>query len=142
MGTDARTTVLIPIHCAPKKAPCPRCGKPGKRKRTWTREVRTVASKAVAFLKITYGEYAAGCRCGTTFRTTPEEVLPKAHYDNKVRDLVWDRILKDGMSIERVQESLHRDFLLELSTGFVYDVLRDRARQLDLSERRREVLER
>ena len=140
MGTDAPTTLFIPIHCAPKKAPCPKCGKPGKRKRTCTREVRTVASKAVAFLKITYGEYAAGCRCGTTFRTTPEEVLPKAHYDNKVRDLVWDRILKDGMSIERVQESLRRDSLLELSTGFVSDVRRDRARQLDLAARRREVL--
>ena len=52
-----------------------------------------------------------------------------------------DRILKDGMSIERVLESLHREFLLDLSTGFVYDVLRDRAKQLDMSEHRRRVLE-
>jgi len=141
MGTDAPTTVFIPIHCAPKKAPCPTCGKSGKRKRTCTREVRTVAYKVVAFLRITYGEYMAGCQCCKTFRNTPEDVLPKAHYDNKVRDLVLDRILKDGMSIERVLESLRREFLLELSTGFVYDVLRDRAKQLDLSEHRRKVLE-
>lgn len=141
MGADAPTTVFIPVHCAPKKAPCPTCGKLGKRKRTCTREVRTVAFKVVAYLKITYGEYAARCECCTTFRNTPEGVLPKAHYDNKVRDLVLDRILKDSMSIERVLESLRREFLLELSTGFIYDVLRGRAEQLDMAEHRRKVLE-
>jgi hypothetical protein len=141
MGADAPTTVFIPVHCAPQKAPCPQCGKLGRRKRTCTREVRTVAYKAVASLKITYGEYTARCGCCTTFRNTPEGVLPKAHYDNKVRDLVLDRILKDGMSIERVLESLRREFRLDLSTGFVYDVLRDRAEQLDLSEHRHRVLE-
>ena len=113
----------------------------GKRKRTCTREVRTVAFKAVAYLRITYGEYAAQCRCCTTFRNTPEGVLPKAHYDNKVRDLVLDRIVKDGMNIDRVLESLRREFLLELSTGFVYDVLRSRVEQLDMAEHRRKVLE-
>jgi transposase len=141
MGTDAPTTVFIPIHCAPKKAPCPKCGKAGKRKRTCTRAVRTVAYEQVAFLRITYGEYTADCQCCTTFRTTPQGVLPKAHYDNKVRDLVLDRSLKDGMSIERVQGSLRRESLLDLSTGFVYDVLGARARQLDMSEHRRRVLE-
>ncbi len=68
-------------------------------------------------------------------------MLPKAHYDNKVRDLVLDRIIKDGMSIERILESLRREFLLELSSGFVYNVLRDRAEELDMSEHRRMVLE-
>src|SRR6267154_6812374 len=125
MGTDAPTTVFIPVHCAPKKAPCPQCGKLGKRKRTCTREVRTVAFKAVAYLKITYGEYTAQCECCTTFRNTPEGVLPKAQYDNRVRDLVLDRLIKDGMSVERALQSIRREFLLELSTGFVYDVLRD-----------------
>ncbi len=140
MGTDAPTIVFIPIHCAPKKAPCPKCGKLGKRKRTCTREVRTVAFRVVAYLKITYGEYTAQCECCTTFRNTPEGVLPKAHYDNKVRDLVLDRIIKDGMSIERILESLRREFLLELSSGFIYNVLRDRAEELDMSEHRRMVL--
>jgi len=141
MGTDSPTTVFIPVHCVPKKAPCPQCGKLGKRKRTCTREVRTVAYKAVAYLKISYGEYTAQCECCTTFRNTPEGVLPKAHYDNKVRDLVLDRIVKDGMSIERMLESLRREFLLELSSGFVYNVLRDRVGELDMSEHRRKVLE-
>jgi Transposase len=141
MGADAPTIVFIPVQCAPKKAPCPKCGKLGRRKRTCTREVRTVAFKAVAYLKVTYGEYTARCECGTTFRNTPEGVLPKAHYDHKVRDLVLGRIIKDGMSIERILESLRREFLLALPAGFVYNVLRDRAEELDLSEHRRLVLE-
>ena len=141
MGTEAPTTIVIPIHCAPKKAPCPKCSKRGRRKRTLNRTVRTVAYKAVAFLEITYGEYAACCDCCTTFRNTPEGVLPKAHYDNKVRDLVLDRILEDAMNVERALESIRRDFFLDLSSGFVYDVLRDHAAGLDLAAHRRKVLE-
>jgi transposase-like protein len=104
--------------------------------------VRTVAYKAVAYLELTGGEYGARCDCSTTFRNAPEGVLPRATYDNKVRDLVLQRILNDGMSVEQTLESLHREYLLDLSTGFAYDVLHDRARQLDLSEHRREVLSR
>jgi hypothetical protein len=140
MGTEAPTIVVIPVHCAPKKAPCPKCGKRGRRKRTITRRVRTVAYKAIAYLEITSGEYGARCDCCTTFRNTPEGVLPKARYDNKVRDLVLDRILEDAMNVERATESLRRDFLLDLSSGFVYDVLRDRAAELDLAAHRRTVL--
>src|SRR3954469_8002000 len=141
MGTEAPTAIVIPVHCAPKKAPCPKCGKRGRRKRTVTRRVRTVAYKAVASLEITYGEYSARCECSTTFRNTHEDVLPRAAYDNKVRDLVLDRILKDGMNVELTLESLRREFLLDLSTGFVYDVLHDFAAGLDMAAHRREVLE-
>ncbi|MBV8316661.1 MAG: hypothetical protein JO034_21865 [Singulisphaera sp.] len=52
MGTEAPTTVVIPVACAPKKAPCPNCGKPGRRKRTLTRMVRTVAYKSVVVLEV------------------------------------------------------------------------------------------
>jgi transposase-like protein len=141
MGTEAPTPVVIPVHSAPKKAPCPECGKHGRRKRTFTRTVRTVAFKAIVYLEVTCGEYAARCDCRKTFRNTPEGVLPKAKYDNKVRALVLDRILKDGMSVERTLESLGREYLLDLSTGFVYDVLHDHARQLDMAEHRRKVQE-
>src|SRR4051794_5946001 len=141
MGTEAPTPIVIPVHCAPKKAPCPKCGKHGHRKRKVVRKVRTVAYKTIAHLEITYGEYAARCDCCTTFRNTPEGVLPKAHYDNKVRDLVLDRLLKDAMSIERALESIRRDFLLDLSSGFVYDVLRDHAAGLDMAAHRRKVLD-
>src|SRR5438270_3985721 len=141
MGTEAPTPIVIPIRCAPKKAPCPKCGRHGRRKRTKTRRVRTVASKAIAYLEITYGEYSTRCECSTTFSNTPEGVLPKAQYDNRVRDLVLGRILQDGMNVERVLESLSREFLLDLSTGFVYDVLYDHAGRLDMTEHRRKVLE-
>jgi hypothetical protein len=141
MGTEAPTTVVLPVPCAPRKAPCPKCGRRGRRKRSLTRTVRTVAYKAVALLEITYGEYRACCDCCTTFRNTPEGVLPKAQYDNKVRDLVLGRILDDGMSIERTLRSLRREFLLDLSSGFVYDVLRDRAEQLGMAAHRRKVRE-
>src|SRR3954468_2754402 len=142
MGTEAPTPVVIPVDCAPKKAPCPKCGTRGRRKRTLTRTVRTVAYKAIALLEITYGEYTARCRCCTTFRSHPDGVLPKAKYDNKVRDLVLDRLLKDGMSIERALASIRREFLLDLSTGFAYGVLRDRAAELDMAAHRRMVLDR
>jgi hypothetical protein len=141
MGTDAPTTIVIPVHCAPKKAPCPKCGKRGRRKRTRTRSVRSIAYKAIAILEITYGEYAARCQCCKTFRTNPEGVLPKAKYDNRVRELVLDRILEDGMNVERALASIRREFLLDLSTGYVYNVLRDRAAELDMGAHRRKVLE-
>src|SRR5438874_10013375 len=117
MGTEAPTPLVIPRHCAPKKAPCPKCGKSGRRKRKLPpRRVRTVAYKAVAFLEISCGEYQARCSCCATFRNTPEDVLPRATYDNRVRDLVLDRILKDAMNVEQTIESLRREYLLDLST--------------------------
>src|SRR5512144_1493590 len=79
----------------PQEGPVPDVRQNGRRKRTFTRTVRTVASKTVAFLEITCGEYGARCDCCTTFRNAPDVVLPRALYDNKVRDLVLDRILKD-----------------------------------------------
>ncbi len=131
----------IPLRCAPSQAPCPTCGKPAQRKDVLHRQVRTIAYKQVVYLDITYGEYRARCDCCTTFRTTPPGVEPRALYDNKVRDAVLDRILEDGMSIDQVLRSMHRDFLLDLSGGFVYDCLHRRVRQLDLSDHRRWVLD-
>src|SRR5262245_10072701 len=112
MGTGAPTPLVIPVHCAPKKAHCPGCGKAGRRKRTFTRRARPVTSTPAATLQIPAGQHQARCDCRTTFRTTPEGVLPRALYDNKVRELVLDRILDDGLNVERTLASLHRDFLL------------------------------
>jgi hypothetical protein len=138
-GPHVRT---IPVRYAPSQAPCPTCGKPGRRKTTHHRLVRTIAYKQVSFLEVTYGEYRAGCSCCKTFRTTPPGVEPRALYDNTVRQAVLDRILEDGMSVERVRASMHRDFLLDLSDGFVYDCLKWQAQRLDLADHRRWVLER
>lgn len=134
--------VVIPVSCAPKKAPCPHCGRLGRRKRILTREVRTLAYKTIAIVKISYGEYAARCDCCSTFRTNPDGVLPKAKYDNKVRQAVLDRIIDDGLNVQATLHSLERDFLLNLSSGFVYDCLRDAAAELDMAKHRRAVLQR
>lgn len=140
---DAEAPVrIIPVSCAPKKAPCPGCGKKGRRQRTLTRPVRSIAYKQIVILKITYGEYAARCGCCKSFRTHPEDVLPKAKYDNKVRQAVLDGILEDGLNVEAVRRRMQRDFLLDLSTGFVYDCLHDAVRRLDMAEHRREILQR
>jgi hypothetical protein len=139
IGPHVRT---IPVRCAPSKVPCPTCGKPGNRKAIHHRQVRTIAYKQVVFLDITYGEYRAHCGCCTTFRTTPAGVEPKALYDNKVRQAVLDRILDDGMSVERVITSMRRDFLLDLSDGFVYDCLNREVRRLDMADHRRWVRDR
>jgi transposase-like protein len=136
------TTRVIPVNRAPKKAPCPSCGKLGRRKRTHERDVRTIAYKEIAVLRITYGEYESRCKCCKSFRTHPDDVLPKAKYDNKVREAVLEGILEDQLNVEAVRRRMERDFLLDLSTGFVYDCLHDAARQLDLAEHRQEVLER
>ena len=123
METVSPHVRTIPVRCAPAKAPCPTCGKLGRRKATHNRPVRTIAYKQVAFLDVTYGEYRARCSCRKTFRTNPPDVEPKALYDNTVRRAVLDRILDDGMSVERVLASMRRDFFLDLSDGFVYDCL-------------------
>lgn len=140
---DAKApTRVIPVCCAPKKAACPSCGKLGKRKRVLCRDVRTIAYQEVAILRITYGEYKARCHCCRTFRTQPDNVLPKGKYDNKVRDAVLNGILEDHLNVEAVRRRMERDFFLDLSTGFVYDCLHDAARQLDLAEHRQQVLQR
>jgi len=132
----------IPVRCAPAKAPCPHCGKLGHRKAIRHRRVRTLAYKQVVFLDVADGEYRARCAGGTTFRTTPPGIEPRALYDNTVRRAVLDRILEDGMSVERVRASMRRDFLLDLSDGFVYDCLDWQARRLSMAAHRRWVRDR
>jgi len=140
---DAEAPVrVIPVCCAGKKAPCPTCGKMGRRKRTHCRDVRTIAYKEIVVLRITYGEYESRCQCCKSFRTHPEDVLPKAKDDNKVREAVLEGILEDQLNVEAVRRRMQRDFLLDLSTGFIYDCLHDAARQLDMADHRQQVLKR
>jgi transposase-like protein len=54
---------------------------------------------------------------------------------------VLDRILDDRMSVEAAHASLRRDFLLELSDGFIYDCLRERAEALDMADYRKWTLD-
>src|SRR5262245_15280540 len=128
-------------HHAPQQAPCPRCGTPGTRKQKLTRTVRALAYQTILLIKVTTAEYRSRCACCTTFRTQVEGIEPKAQYTNAVREAVLDRLLEDHMSLERIQVALQRDFLLDLSTGYLYDCLRWKAQQLDLAAYRRWTLE-
>lgn len=116
---------------APQHAPCPHCGALGNRKDTVSRTVRGIAYGVILLLHVTTGEYRATCGCCTTFRTQVDGIEPKAKYTNSVREAVLDRLLEDRLNVERLQVALRRDFLLELSTGFVYDCLRGKVQQLN-----------
>ena len=85
MDANAPGVLFIPIDCASKKAPCPKCGKKGKRVRVHERQVRTIAYKQVAYLQIRYGEYAARCQCCKTFCNSPEGVLQLGKTEHQVR---------------------------------------------------------
>jgi Transposase len=122
---------VVPRRCAPRRYPCPRCGVPGRRKDTHTRRVRCLAYREILILELTTGEYRARCSCCTTFRSQVEGIEPRAEYSNRVREAVLDRVLEDGMNLERLRQALRRDFYLELSDGFLYDCLDWKVRQLD-----------
>jgi hypothetical protein len=116
---------------APKKAPCPHCGRLGRRKDFQQRTVRSIAYQAILLVHVTTAEYRATCDCCTTFRTQVEGIEPKAKYDNRVREAVLDRVLDDRMSLQQIQYALRRDFYLDLSDGFLYDCLDWKIRQID-----------
>jgi transposase len=127
------------VRCAPKAHPCPLCGKRARRKRLLCRRLRSLAYRRVAFLDVHYGEYR--CRpCHRSFRSWPLDVPAKSSYCPLVRRAVLDRLLGDGLNVERARQAMRRDFLIDLSVGFVYDCLDWELRRLDLPARRRRVL--
>lgn len=137
--------MLVPVvrvvRCAPKTHPCPACGKRGHRKRRLRRRIRSLAYRQVASLDVRYAEYRARCGCRKSFRSWPLDVPPKAEYCPLVRQAVLDRLLGDGLNVERTREAMRRDFLLDLSAGFVYDCLGWELSRLDLPARRARTLE-
>jgi hypothetical protein len=133
---------VIPVRCAPKTYPCPNCGRRGRRKRRLRRRVRSLAYQQAAWLDVTYAEYRARCTCRKYFRSWPLDVPPKAAYDAAVRQAVLDRILEDGLNVQRVRRAMQRDFLLEVSSGFVYDCLDWGLAQLHQARQRRHVRQR
>jgi hypothetical protein len=129
------------FSCAPKTFPCPKCGKKGRRKDVYTRRVRDIAYREIVVLEIEVGEYRARCRCCKTFRAQVEGIEPRAEYTNRVREAVIDRLLDDGMSMERLRLSLQRDFHLDLSDGFLYDCLDWKVRQVNMADYRQWTLD-
>ena len=116
---------------APTHAPCPHGGALGNRQDTLSRTVRGIAYGALLLLQGTTGAYRATGGCCTTVRTPVDGIEPKARYTNSVREAVLDRFLDDRRHVERLLVALRRDFVLELSTGFVYDCLRGKVQQLN-----------
>lgn len=57
-----------------------------------------------------------------------------------MRQAVLDRILLDKLNTTAVQQAMQRDFLLDLSTGFLYDCLAYAIRNFDGAEFRAQVL--
>jgi hypothetical protein len=68
-------------------------------------------------------------------------VPAKSDYDERVRQAVLDRLLDDGLNVERTRSAMKRDFLLDLSSGFVYDCLDWEMRRLKRPEHRKRTLE-
>jgi hypothetical protein len=100
-----------------------------------------LAYRQVAYVDVHYAEYQARCACCRSFRSWPLDVPPKADYDGLVRQAVLDRLLEDGLNVARTRLALRRDFLLDLSEGFVYDCLRGQVARLDLAAHRQAVLQ-
>lgn len=120
---------------------CPSCGTLGRRKRKRTRKVRSLGYQEIVWLEIQYGEYHAKCDCCTSFHNHPPGVDLKAKYDHQVRQAVVDRILQDKLNLSTVQANMQRDFLLKLSTGYIYDALDWAIRQFEGNAFRQRVLE-
>ena len=138
---DAKApTKSINVVYAPRKMRCPNCGIFARRKRLRLRRVRSLSFKEELWLDVQYGEYIAKCSCCVSFHSCPLGISPKAKYDDKVRQAVLDRVLNDKLNLSTVQECMKRDFLLELSTGFLYDCLEHAIRQFDGAAFRAKVL--
>jgi Transposase len=130
------------LRRAPKRAPCPTCGRLGRRKRILHRRLRTLLYHAVAWLQVTYAEYRSRCACCKYFRTWPLDVPQKADYDATVRQAVLDRLVRDRLNVEQTKAAMQRDFLVNLSDGFIYECLRWQLTRIDLAQHRQMVLKR
>jgi hypothetical protein len=125
------------VRCQPKFYPCPTCGTRGRRVRRLCRRVRSLSYHQVVWRHVFYAEYHARCSCRKFFRSWPLDVPQKADYDDLVRHAVLDRILDDGLNVERTRHAMQRDFLLDLSSGFVYDCLDWQLARVNLGAPRR-----
>jgi transposase-like protein len=141
MDASLPSVRVLRRRCAPKTFPCPDCGQHGRRKDTHTRLVRDIAYGTIVVIELTVGEYRARCSCCKTFRSQMPGIEPRAEYTNRVRAAVIDRLLEDGMSLNRLQQALLRDFHLDLSDGFLYACLDWKVRQTNLPAYRQWTLE-
>lgn len=116
---------------APLRCPCPDCGKLGRRKRTRSRTVGHLAHKQPIFWKLVVGVYAAACACRKFFTSTVEGVALRAGYTDAVRQKVVDLLVRDHLSVYKVQTHLKEDFALSVSIGFIYDCFQGAYEKID-----------
>src|SRR4051794_36501596 len=131
---------VVPVRCQPLTYPCPTCGRRGRRRHKYDRFVRSLAYGQPLWLHVFYAEYTARCDCRKYFRSCPPQVTPKAEYSNLVREAVLNYILEDGLNVQRILALMKRDFLLELSSGFIYKCLQWGLARLSQGEQRRFAL--
>jgi transposase len=109
--------------CAPRKYPCPTCGKKGRRQFIKSRFVRHLAPTQPLYWEVVIGVYKARCQCCKFFSSTVEGVEPSADYTNAVREKVVNLLVRDQLSGYGVQRHLEEDFLLHVSIGYVHNCL-------------------
>jgi hypothetical protein len=123
---------------APKRWPCPVCGKPGRRERERTYTVRHLAHKEPVVWEVTVGVYRAKCTCRRVFMrkvegrvvpvrkrvryftSTVEGVAQGAEYTDAVREKIVDLVVRDRLPNSLVMKHLREDFSLDVSVGFIY----------------------
>jgi hypothetical protein len=96
--------------------------------------VRHLEHKRPAFWKIFYGVYQAACLCVKYFTATVEGVALRAGYTDAVRQKVVDLLIRDHLSVYKIQRHLKEDFCLEVSVGFIYDCFRWAYDKIDRAE--------
>ena len=128
------------LRCAPKTFPCPTCGQLGRRKTRHTRTVIDFCDGQLRHVELQVGEYRATCPCCRTFRSQPQPeqlpLQPRARYSDRLRDVVLNRLIQDGLNAEQVRRAFRREFQLELSDGFLYDCLAWKVQQVNMADYR------
>ena len=108
----------------PKYAPCPHCGKKGKRKRVNTRRVAHVAAlHRHAWIVAEVGIYQARCDCCKYFQAAIPGVPPRGRYSLEVRNTVANALIRDRMPYLSVMRRMQEEYLLTLSLGLYPYVL-------------------
>jgi hypothetical protein len=119
----------------PKYAPCPHCGKKGKRKRVLTRRVRHVAAlHRRSWIEAEVGVYQARCTCCKYFQAAIPGVPYRGRYSYEVRNTVANALIRDRMPYALVIGRMREDYGLTLSLGYIHACFLWAHEQIDREE--------
>lgn len=121
---------------APRKHPCPNCGKTGRRIRLLRRAITHIAYQNRCVIDARYGEYKAKCDCCTTFRSEIPGVPKGGKYSYEVRNVIANTLIRDRLPYRKVQKRMKEEFDLEISVGFIHDCFHWAHGEIDLEARR------